>query len=80
MTEQARNTRRLSVVPTPAPTDRRTDAVTPAADGRVAIETVGAGVRYRRRWALVDCSLRIPHGSVTAVVGRNGDTPVRTDV
>ena len=72
MTERARGTRRLSVVPTPAATDRRTGSVTPAADGELAIETVGAGIRYRRRWALVDCSLQIPQGSVTAVVGRNG--------
>lgn len=37
-----------------------------------AVETVGAGVRYGKRWALSDCSLQIPVGSVVAVVGRNG--------
>jgi ABC-2 type transport system ATP-binding protein len=42
------------------------------ADDVVAVETAGAGARYGGRWALSDCSLRIPQGSVVAVVGRNG--------
>lgn len=37
-----------------------------------AVVTLGAGVRYGRRWGLVDCSLQIPAGAVAAVVGRNG--------
>ncbi len=37
-----------------------------------AIRTSGAGIRYGRRWALQECSLSIPRGSVVAVVGRNG--------
>jgi len=38
----------------------------------VAVQTIGAGARYGERWALADCSLRIPQGSVVAIVGRNG--------
>jgi ABC-2 type transport system ATP-binding protein len=37
-----------------------------------AIETVGLGKRYLRRWALQDCSLRIPCGHVVGLVGPNG--------
>jgi ABC-2 type transport system ATP-binding protein len=37
-----------------------------------AIETVGAGHRYGDFWALRDCSLSLPAGSITAVVGPNG--------
>lgn len=37
-----------------------------------AVEAVGVGVRYGTNLALTDCSLRIPLGSVVAVVGRNG--------
>jgi len=36
------------------------------------IETAGLGKRYRRTWALRDCSLAIPAGSVVALVGHNG--------
>jgi ABC-2 type transport system ATP-binding protein len=36
------------------------------------IETHGLGKRYRRTWALRDCSLAIPAGSVVALVGHNG--------
>jgi ABC-2 type transport system ATP-binding protein len=32
----------------------------------------GLGRRYRRRWALSDCSLDIPAGRVTGLVGPNG--------
>jgi ABC-2 type transport system ATP-binding protein len=32
----------------------------------------GLGKRYRRRWALSDCSLEIPPGRVTGLVGPNG--------
>lgn len=32
----------------------------------------GLGKRYRRRWALVDCTLEIPAGHVTGLVGPNG--------
>jgi ABC-2 type transport system ATP-binding protein len=37
-----------------------------------ALETVGLGKRYGSRWALQDCTLEIPAGSVTALVGPNG--------
>ena len=32
----------------------------------------GLGKRYRRRWALSDCTLEIPEGHVTGLVGPNG--------
>ena len=38
----------------------------------VAIRTSGVGKRYGSRWALRDCTLEIPAGSVTALVGPNG--------
>ena len=37
-----------------------------------AIETQGLGKRYRRKWALVDCTLSIPAGHVVGLVGPNG--------
>lgn len=37
-----------------------------------AIEAVGLGKRYGRRWALQDCSLTIPAGRVVGLVGANG--------
>jgi len=37
-----------------------------------AVRTEGLGKRYGRTWALRDCSLEIPAGSVTALVGPNG--------
>ncbi len=36
------------------------------------IETRGLGKRYRRTWALRDCTLAIPGGHVVALVGPNG--------
>ena len=36
------------------------------------IEARGLGKRYRRRWALPDCTLEIPAGHVTGLVGPNG--------
>ncbi len=36
------------------------------------IETVGLGKRYRRAWALRDCTLAIPAGHLAALVGPNG--------
>jgi ABC-2 type transport system ATP-binding protein len=38
----------------------------------VVLETDGLGKRYRRHWALHDCSLAIPEGKVVALVGPNG--------
>jgi ABC-2 type transport system ATP-binding protein len=37
-----------------------------------AIETKGLGKRYRSFWALKDCSINVPKGSVSALVGPNG--------
>jgi ABC-2 type transport system ATP-binding protein len=36
------------------------------------IETAGLGKRYRRLWALADCTLSIPAGHVVGLVGPNG--------
>ena len=36
------------------------------------VKTHGLGKRYRRRWALSDCTLEIPAGRVTGLVGPNG--------
>ena len=36
------------------------------------VRTEGLGKRYRRRWALADCTLEIPAGHVTGLVGPNG--------
>jgi len=36
------------------------------------IETLGVGKRYRRLWALADCTLSIPAGHVVGLVGPNG--------
>jgi ABC-2 type transport system ATP-binding protein len=37
-----------------------------------ALETEGLGKRYGAKWALRDCAIEIPSGSVTALVGPNG--------
>ena len=37
-----------------------------------AIKTKGLGKRYRSFWALKDCSINVPKGSVSALVGPNG--------
>ena len=37
-----------------------------------AIVATGLGKKYRRRWALRDCTLEIPEGRVAALVGPNG--------
>ena len=37
-----------------------------------AVKAVGAGHRYGRFWALRDCTLSLPAGSITALVGPNG--------
>jgi ABC-2 type transport system ATP-binding protein len=36
------------------------------------LEARGLGKRYRRRWALTDCTLTIPSGYVVGLVGPNG--------
>ena len=36
------------------------------------LESSGLGKRYRRRWALADCTLTIPAGHVVGLVGPNG--------
>ena len=45
---------------------QRGDSVT------AVLRTEGLGKRYRRRWALSDCTLEIPAGHVTGLVGPNG--------
>ena len=37
-----------------------------------AVVTIGLGKRYRSFWALKDCSINVPKGSVSALVGPNG--------
>ena len=37
-----------------------------------AIETAGLGKRYKRTWALQDCTLHLPIGRIAALVGPNG--------
>jgi ABC-2 type transport system ATP-binding protein len=37
-----------------------------------AIETEGLSRRYGQRWALLDCTVAIPNGSVVGLVGPNG--------
>ena len=37
-----------------------------------ALETVGLGRRYRKKWGLRDCSLSVPRGSITGLIGPNG--------
>ncbi|MDX2391313.1 ABC transporter ATP-binding protein [Streptomyces sp. DK15] len=43
-----------------------------AADYRWAVEAHGLGKKYRRGWALRDCTFRIPAGRIAALVGPNG--------
>jgi ABC-2 type transport system ATP-binding protein len=38
----------------------------------MALETEALGKRYRRRWAVQDCSLHLPAGRIAALVGPNG--------
>src|SRR5947209_2233382 len=38
----------------------------------IALEAEGLGKRYRRRWALQDCTLSLPAGRVVGLVGPNG--------
>jgi ABC-2 type transport system ATP-binding protein len=40
--------------------------------GQAAIEAYGLGKRYRRGWALRDCSFRVPAGRICGLVGPNG--------
>ena len=40
--------------------------------GMTALRTEGLGRRYGAKWALRDCTLEIPEGTVTALVGPNG--------
>lgn len=40
--------------------------------GEPAIEAYGLGMRYRRGWALRDCSFRLPVGRICGLVGPNG--------
>jgi ABC-2 type transport system ATP-binding protein len=36
------------------------------------VEAIGLGKRYRRRWALADCTVAVPAGHVVGLVGPNG--------
>lgn len=40
--------------------------------GEPALEARGLGMRYRRGWALQDCTFRIPAGRICGLVGPNG--------
>lgn len=40
--------------------------------GESAIEAHAVGRRYRRGWALRDCSFRLPAGRICGLVGPNG--------
>ncbi|GAB3181536.1 ABC transporter ATP-binding protein [Streptomyces incanus] len=40
--------------------------------GEPALEAHGLGMRYRRGWALKDCSFRLPAGRICGLVGPNG--------
>ena len=46
--------------------------IAPTRPSAAAIETEAVGHRYGDFWALADCTLRLPAGSVTALVGPNG--------
>ncbi|MFD8824337.1 ABC transporter ATP-binding protein [Streptomyces sp. NPDC059605] len=49
------------------------DAFTPGTtSGAWALEVRGLGKRYRRGWALRDCSFRLPAGRICGLVGPNG--------
>ncbi len=37
-----------------------------------AVDAIGLGKRYGRRWALTDCTLTVPTGRVVGLVGPNG--------
>lgn len=41
-------------------------------DATAALEAVGLGKRYGRKWALQDCSFYLPSGRIAALVGPNG--------
>ena len=41
-------------------------------ESAAVLEAIGLGRRYRRTWALSDCTLSIPQGRVVALVGPNG--------
>lgn len=41
-------------------------------DAPLALEAVGLGKRYKRSWAIQDCSFRLPAGKVAGLVGPNG--------
>jgi ABC-2 type transport system ATP-binding protein len=43
-----------------------------SAAAKAVVRADGLGKRFRRQWALSDCSLRIPTGRVVGLVGPNG--------
>ncbi|MEV6762114.1 ABC transporter ATP-binding protein [Streptomyces sp. NPDC051105] len=49
-----------------SPSGHTTESAAPA------LEAVGLGRRYKRGWALRDCSFRLPAGRICALVGPNG--------
>jgi ABC-2 type transport system ATP-binding protein len=40
------------------------------------LQSSGLGKKYRRHWALRDCTLSIPEGRVVGLVGPNGQAKV----
>ncbi|HEX8631279.1 MAG TPA: ABC transporter ATP-binding protein [Catenuloplanes sp.] len=56
----------------PLPERREQRVSNDAAHRPPVLRVAGLGKRYRRTWALRDCSLAVPAGRVVAVVGPNG--------
>jgi ABC-2 type transport system ATP-binding protein len=46
--------------------------ITPRRRASAVLEANGLAKRYKRRWALSDCTLEIPEGKVVGLVGPNG--------
>jgi ABC-2 type transport system ATP-binding protein len=44
----------------------------PISETDAAIRTAGLSKRYRRAWALSDCTITVPEGRISALIGPNG--------
>ncbi|RLU77134.1 ABC transporter ATP-binding protein [Streptomyces griseocarneus] len=58
--------------PWPPPTGPSSAPVAARSASGPALEAVALGRRYRRGWALRECTVRIPSGRICALVGPNG--------